>query len=254
MLHAVQAHFLPRVRAAIPAATAVTTGPVADPTDADPAARVVLAAVHLAITVSDDPTEHRGTVQFGAVHRWSGDGTTRDFLVPDMQARDVAELECPPGRPLRAGDDYAVDGRTIRLMRPAPVGQDNLLVRLRGGPARGYLDKRPCTVTLLAHVWAADAAQLAPLSARVHAALLAASADVPHLEAAPQDDLGVRVRLLRPVAVWTATTRAAVPIGQTLFIRDTLEFKVHGELEQRVVLGQPEPVGVIESIVYNPSP
>jgi hypothetical protein len=38
-------------------------------------------------------------------------------------------------------------------MRAAPPGQDNLVVRLRGGPARGYLDKRPCVVTLLVHVW-----------------------------------------------------------------------------------------------------
>ena len=89
-------------------------------------------------------------------------------------------------------------------------------------------------------------AQLASTSARVHAALLAAAVDIPHLEATPHDDLGVRVRLLRPVASWISTTRDDV----AGLLRDSLEFQLRGELEQHVVIGQPEPAGIIEKIVY----
>lgn len=257
MLHAVQAHFIPALRPALAPAIAVLAGPAAEPVPSDTSARVIVTATRLALVFpagDDDPSASRGLVQFGAVHRWSGDGKTREFQVPDGLTGEVAELECPPGRPLVRGDDYAVDGRTLRLLRAPPVGQHNLLLRLRGGPARGYLDRRACAITLVVQVLSSDPAELAALSARVLAALLVAAAELPQLEAAPQDDLGVRLRLLRPVLSWLGSTRAAVPTGQTLLLRDTLEFALRGELEQRVVLGQPAPVGVIEKIVYTPTP
>jgi len=256
MLHAVQAHLLPFLRAALPQATAVTAGPAVDPVPGDSFPRVVLTASRLALIFKqddDDPLASRTTAHFGAVQRWSGDGTARDFTVPDDIKGDITDLECPPGRPLRVGDDYAVDGRTVRLMRAAPIGQDNLVVRLRGGPARGYLDKRACIITLQIQVWSTAINKLDALSSRVHAALLAAAADLPHLEATAHDDLGVRVRLLRPHAAWISTTRDIVD-AQPALLRDTLEFQLRGELEQRITLGQPEPAGIIEKIVYTADP
>lgn len=256
MLHAVQAHFLPALQAAVTPASAVQPGPVATPVPSDSLPRVVVTATRLALVFEqgdDDPLASRGTAHFGGVHRWSGDGVARDFQVPDNQVGDIAELECPPGRPLRIGDDYAVDGRTVRLMRAAPPGQDNLVVRLRGGPARGYLDKRACIITLQIQIWSTALNKLDALSSRVHAALLAAAADLPHLEATPHDDLGVRVRLLRPHAAWISTTRDIID-AQPALLRDTLEFQLRGELEQRITLGQPGPAGIIEKIVYTADP
>lgn len=249
MLHAVQAHFLPLLKSALPPVASVSAGPAVDPVPGDSFPRVVITASRLALLFNqddDDPLASRTTAHFAAVQRWSGDGTARDFTVPDDIKGDITELECPPGRPLRVGDDYAVDGRTVRLMRPPPPGQHNLQARLRGGPARGYLDRRPCVVTVEVHVWTNGPAQLASTSARVLAALLAAAVDVPHLEATPHDDLGVRVRLLRPVASWLSTNRDDV----AGLLRDSFEFQLRGELEQHVVVGQPEPAGIIENIVY----
>jgi hypothetical protein len=257
MLRAVETHFHRAVRAAVPAATPVTAGPAVGPASKDVAALVELAATRLAIVYApgdDDPAAARDRARFAAVHRWSGDGGARDFTLPDGLAGEVAELESPPGRPLRAGDDYFVDGRTVRLMRPPPAAPDNLVARLRGGPARGFVDRRRCVISLQADAWATDAAALAALSSRVHAALLAAAAEVPQLEAAPQDDLGVRVRLLRPTALWVASARAPATARDAPFLRETIEFQVRGELEQRVVLGAPEPVGIIEQIVHTPPP
>lgn len=252
MLHAVQAHFLPALRAALPQSTAVATGPAPEPVPGDSFPRVVLTATRLALIFKpgDDPQDTRGTAHFTAVHLWSGDGTTRDFTVPQNIPGEIAELECPPGRPLRAGDDYGVDGRTVRLMTAPPIGQHNLQARLRGGPARGYVDKRPCIVTLVADVWASGPVQLGTAAARTLAALLAAAADLPHLEAAPHDDLGVRVRLLRPLASWIATTRDE----QGGLLHDAIELHLHGELEQLVTVAVPDPAGIIEKIVYRPEP
>lgn len=252
MLQAVQAHFLPALRAAHPQATSVAAGPAPEPVPGDSFPRVVLTATRLALTFKpdDDPLDSRSSAHFAATHQWSGDGTTRDFTLPANIPGEIAELECPPGRALRSGDDYSVDGRTVRLMVAPRTGQQNLQARLRGGPARGFLDKRPCVVTLVADVWANGPAQLATTAARALAALLAASVDLPHLEATPHADLGVRVRLLRPTASWTATTRSE----QRGLLRDTIELQLRGELEQLVAVDTPDPVGTIKSIVYRPEP
>lgn len=249
MLHAVQAHFVPALRAAFPPATAVGAGPSPAPVPGDSFPRVVVTATRLApvFAAGDDPQDSRSTAHHAAIVRWSGNGSARDFTVPDSVTADITDLECPPGRPLRVGDDYSVDGRTVRLMRPPPAGQHNVLVRLRGGPARGFLDRRPCLVTLAVDVWANGPVQLGTTAARALAAVLAASVDLPHLEAAPHDDLGVRVRLLRPTAAWISTTRSET----AGLLRDTLEFQLRGELEQLVIVGPPEPAGVIAKIKYN---
>lgn len=243
MIAAVEAHFAAALKADLGQATPVLTGPVA----AFPAGSSVhVAAGRLALAVPpSDLLDGRNGARLFSAHSWASDGQTSSFPLPDG-AGELAEVEAPPGRPRRRGDDYRVDGGALEFYRPPAAGQPGVVAMFLGQRAAGYHERRAAELTLAITARAATVEELDALLAAALAAALKASVAPPTFEGPPV--AGVRVRLLRAAAALAALHRHSEQRGDAELPRADLEFVLRGEAELLIALGAPEPVSVIAAV------
>src|SRR4051812_4540842 len=104
MLAAVEAYFLSALGPALAGGTQLIAGPSLGPPDAG-ARLVEVSAFRLAILPGGDAAEGRRPAFFTRIHRFAADGAARDFDLPEGEAGEVVEVESPPGKPARRGDD-----------------------------------------------------------------------------------------------------------------------------------------------------
>lgn len=251
MLLAVESYFHDALRPAVPETVEVATGPSQGPTaDAEALVEVCASSFKLMLPEGDDLAAQRQPSYFAQVHRWSGNGTTRDFALPANARGQVVEVESPPGRPLLRGDDYTVEGTTLRLYRAPMTADEAVVAFLRGERAEGFLERRRCELKLSIRAWVKAPGNAAPLLSRALAAALAASADLGNLEDEDTfpDESGVRMRLLQPAATLLGVTRTIETAGTTSFSRAQANFLIRGDCEQLISLGTPDPVGIIREV------
>ncbi|MCE9671266.1 hypothetical protein LY474_25995 [Myxococcus stipitatus] len=251
MLVALESYFHDVVRPAIPETVDVATGPSrGPPTDAEALVEVCASTMKLALPPGDDLNVLRQPSYFSHVHRWAADGRTLNFALPESTQGQVAEVESPPGRPLRRGDDYAVDDLTLRLYRAPAAAEEAVVAFLKGDRAAGFLERRRCEVSLAIRAWVKSPGNAAPLLSSALAAALAASTDLGNLEDEDTlfEDTGVRIRLLQASATLLGVHRGIEDVGGTLYTRAQANFLVRGELEQLVTLGAPDPRGTIREV------
>jgi hypothetical protein len=250
MLAAVEAYFAQILKAGLPADVTVTTGPSVGAT-ASEAKLVEVSAERLAVLLPEgsDPTEGRQPAFLTRVHRWSADGAQDSFQLPDDVSGEIIEVESPPGHPLRRGDDFAVDERTLLFYRPPAKADPAVVAHLRGTKARGYQERRPCRIDLFLRAWAGAAGTMDTLLASMLTTGLAAAADLGNVEAPEAGTPGVRLRLLHPVTTLTSISRRTEErAGSTRVFCADIALSVRGELEQVVALGEPPPESLIEKV------
>ncbi len=249
MLASVETFFHDVLLSSLPDGVTVSTGPSAGP--AAGVARlleVVAPSLKLALPESTDLTARREPAfQFGE-HHWKASGKQRDFVLPASSAGQVVEVESPPGYPLRRGDDYEVEGRTVRCYRPPAQADVAVVARLRGAPASGFLERAPCDIPLLLRAWSEEHGAADALLASALSTVLIAAAGMGNLEDAASDGAGVRIRLLRPTVVLLGMARGAERLHEKQYFRAQAEFLIRGELEQLVAVGTPQPTGVIREV------
>ncbi|GEN10477.1 hypothetical protein SAMN05443572_103353 [Myxococcus fulvus] len=249
MLLAIESYFHDALRAAMPESVEVSAGPSRGPSpEIDAGVEVFATRMRLALPEGDDLTALRQPSYFSQVVRWAGDGTRKDFALPANTIGQVVEVESPPGRPLRRGDDYLVEESTLRLYRAPATASEAVVAYLRGSRAAGFLERRRCEVRLTIRVWVkTDVGDATPLMSRALAAALAASADMGNMEDAntEPETSGVRLRLLQPQAALVDVHQSLELEDGTAYFRAQANFLVRGELEQLVSLGTPESEGII---------
>ncbi|MCP3099526.1 hypothetical protein LZ198_11660 [Myxococcus sp. K15C18031901] len=251
MLVTLESYFHDVVRPAIPETVDVATGPSRGPTtDVEALVEVCASSMKLELPPGDDLEVLRQPSYFAQVLRWSADGRTLNFAIPETAQGQVVEVESPPGHPLRRGDDYAVDDLTLRLYRPPATADEAVVAFLKGERAAGYLERRRCELSLAIRAWVKTPGNAAPLLSSALAAALAASVDLGNLEDddALTEDSGVRLRLLQTSSTLMGIHRSVESVGDTLYSRAQATFLVRGELEQLVTLGTPEPRGTIREV------
>ncbi|WP_164013164.1 hypothetical protein [Pyxidicoccus trucidator] len=249
MLVAIESYFHDALLAAVPDTVDVTTGPSRGPgAEATLLVEVFASGLKLELPQGEDLAAQRETAFFTQVQRWKTDGKRVDFVVPATALGQVVDVESPPGRPLRRGDDYALEERTVRLYRPPASAEVGVVAFLRGERAAGFRERRRCEVSLVTRAWGRDAHAADTLLASVLPATLIASSDLGNLDAGLADDSGVRLRLLRPVMSLLGIQRSGEQRGETFFCRAQAEFLLRGELEQLVTMGEPEPEGLIREV------
>jgi hypothetical protein len=249
MLATVETFYRNALQALLPPLFEVTPGPAVGPR-ADTKRLVELSAESLALTPPEgaDPTALREPAWFTQELRFRADGRTTDFLLPADARGEVVEVESPPGHPVRRGDAYALEGRVLRFYRAPEQAEQAVWVLLRGERARGYTERCPCELRLVTSAWAKTSAEVDGLLSTVLAGVLNASTRLGTLEGAGLPNLGVRLRLLRPVATLQELSRSSERVANLDWFRARARFLVRGELEQVVVVGQPEPVGLIRQV------
>jgi hypothetical protein len=249
MLVTVEAYFHHALLSALPGDIDVATGPSLGPA-ADVAQLVEVTAASLKLTLppGSDLGTRREPAFHREVHRWSADGKQVDFALPDGARGQVMEVESPPGHPRRRGDDYMLEGRTVRFYHPPAQAKTAVVVFLRGERVPGFLERSPCDIPLVIRAWSQKHRDADKLLSSVLSAALAAGSCLGHLEDSASDEPGFHIRLLRPTMALVGISRAAEVLHDTPFFRAQAEFLIHGELEQLVAVGEPESTGIIREV------
>jgi hypothetical protein len=243
------------VSEAVNKAVQVDCGPTLGPaSDAEQVVEVAVRELKATIPSSgEEAIARRERARLSRTHTWDASGKQRNFTLPEDVRGEVAEVEAPPGHPVTTGDDYFLEGRTVRFYRPPAKGTPGVSATLHGDPSIGYSESHPCRILANLTVWAKTIKDADEILTRSFNAILAAFVDIGNISS-PQDDSGVSLRLLKPVAVPDSIERSREKIGRSLFYRATAQIAVFGELELTVALGAEKPEAIIEEIEYQTQP
>lgn len=253
MLDAIESLFYDALQAGLPSGTPLSAGPSFGPTSPDqPLVALEALSLTLSPPPSEDLTEIRLRARFSVQQRWDSNGSQQDFILPESVTGELMEVEAPLGHPLRSGDDYLLDGRTLRFLRAPAAGSPGVIARLNQGPAQGFVEPRRADVVLRVRVWAQRAGDADRLMREVLPLMLVASVDLPAIESWIELETGVRARLKAPALTLSSIRREALTLEQK-WICVTADFLLRGQLELTVTLGAPLPEGLIEQIVYRES-
>jgi hypothetical protein len=249
MLAALEAYFAQALKAGLPTDVTVTTGPSVGATTSE-AKLVEVSAERLAVTLPEgsDPLEERQPAFLTQVHHWSADGEQSTFELPEDARGEIIEVESPPGHPLRLGDDFTLAQGKILFYRPPAKAEVAVIALLRGERARGYQERRPCRIDLFLRAWAGEASAMDTLLQSTLTTGLAAAAELGNVDGPQANPPGVRMRLLRPIAVLTGVSRRTEHTGSAPRFCADLALSIRGELEQVVALGEPTPEGLIKKL------
>lgn len=250
MLVTLEHYFHDALLPVLPAGVEVTTGPSLGPADAGVSRLVEVSAVSLKLAppLEEDLTAGREPAFLAGEHRWSADGTQVDFVLPEGARGQVVEVESPPGRSLNRGDDYALEERMVRLYQPPARAEVAVVAYLRGERAQGFLERRPCEISLVTRAWGSEHGAADALLSRALAAVQVASTGLGNLEDTESAAAGLRLRLLRPAMTLLGVSRGVEVLHDTPFFRAQAEFLLRGVLEQLVAVGEPEPTGLIREV------
>jgi len=247
VLVSVESHFAAALRALLAPGVHVFTGP-APRVAVTASVQVTVRRLSLA-PASEDLGDERGGARHFTLQTWPCDGRSTVFPLPPGDA-EIAEVEAPPGRARHRGDDFFIEAGALRFVHPPAAGPAGVRALLLGAPARGFVERRRGELSLVLSVRAADSIDgidgVDELVAAALAAALRACVDLPAFEAAPTED--VRVRLRRPVAALVGVTRASERVGDGIRAGCDIELVMRGELELTVAAGVPDPVDRIAAV------
>jgi hypothetical protein len=245
MLRALERYLQPLVQAALPGNVTVQTGPYL------PAGNGAVVLTAHTLDVAPPPAEAEGDDPGHVVQyvTWPANGQVRDFTLPQAVTGELVEVESPPGRLVKSGDAYYVEGRTIRFYRAPVAANPAVRARIRGAAAAGYSRRQRCTMGLALGVWATTLTDADDRLNIILQATLGALIAVPILEAGPIASAGVSLRVMSP-RVWLKSMRREMHPDPKLF-HAGVELELRAELDLVVGRGAPEPVGIIERVEHD---
>lgn len=243
MLSALELYLLPLVDAALPAAVEVVRGPfvVAPPW---PANRQVVCLHAVQLTVQDVPpprTNDRPASSF-QLTTWPINGVNSSFTLPPAMVGVIAEVEAPVGYLATPGEDYYLDGSTIRFFH-APTGPGLVRARVQVAAAAGRARRSPgvITVDVSSHSRSIDTAE--PNFGGALQQVLVELERAPYLELPPVAGLGTSVRFRDFRSHLLSIER--LHSGYENVVSCIARLELVGELDVLVAIGAPEPVDVI---------
>lgn len=252
MFELLETHLLAALRQVHPADLIIQVGPDVMPSVPD-SAWLSVGAHRLRVDtprMGTDIEEQRAPAFLGQQQVFAADGKQLDFDLPDGLPGQVIEVQSPPGRLARSGDDYRVEGGSIRFYRAPAEARQAVLVRVRGGRARGYQESYPCQLSLMITAWAKEIRKADRLLMPSLSAVLSTFVDLDMLSMETGEAAGATYRLLEPVATLKRIERSAEQVDDTTFYRSRASLMVSGQLELTVALGAEQPESRIEEIIY----
>ncbi|MCE1184705.1 MAG: hypothetical protein LWW92_03740 [Rhodocyclales bacterium] len=230
----------PALQAALGPSQDVRSGPGSAPSPAS--TRVALHAARLTPAPLPDG---ESPARDPAYLSWSGTlspvaGHPLDYTLPDQATGHFQEVQNPPGHILGHGDAFLVEGRTLHFFQPP---QGPVQARTRDQRCAGYTERRPAHVLLALRSWAPDAATADSLLARSLAAMLGLLERINVLDftGAPPT-LGMRLSKPRPQLLGLERGMD----GSSAY--SVAHYRIDGELELALSLGQAEPEGRIQAV------
>jgi hypothetical protein len=249
MLGPIEALLTDRLRTILPPGTEVITGPLLTPPQT-PLVRVLARRLSRPLPLAGEAPPDPEPAWLSRRDRLSPDapppgGDGRSFTLPAAALPVIEEVQSPPGRIAVRGDDYAIEGRTLRFLT-APAAPVEVLTR--GGPARGWRERGPVTVRTDVVALAPDAATADGLITIALAAGLDALAGQEVVTLAWTDGPGLRIRLLGMRVFLLDVGRGTEAVGAARWARTTAGLHLRGELETMVIQGAAPDAGVIRYV------
>jgi hypothetical protein len=251
MLAAIETYFWNTLKTVFPTGTNVVAGPTAGPTTSMTTLVEIIASQ--LVFVPDEGEEKsaqpkgRGPAFHTQVLTFPGDGRNCNFLIPANETGDVIEVQSPRGRLVTRGDDYVIEGRTIGFYNAPAQRTDAVVARLRGARARGYEQKQMCQIDMDIRIWAKELAVADELARTALTKVLEAADNMGIVDASNAATPNVTMRLLRANASFKSL-RHGLQSKSPKWYTVNIDFVVRGELEQTLVLGEPEPTGIIREV------
>lgn len=249
MLGPIETLLTDRLRTVLPAATEVIAGPALAPPQ-KPRVQVLARQLNRQLPLVGEEAPALEPAWLSRCDRLSPDappqgGDGRSFTLPAAALPVIEEVQSPPGRIAIRGDDYAVEGRTLRFVA-APAGPVHVLTR--GGPAQGWRERGPVTVRTDVTALAPDVVTADGLLNAALAAGLDALAGQELVTLAWADGPGLRIRLLGLRVFLFDIGRGTDMVGASCWARTTAELHLRGDLEMMVVQGEAPDAGVIRHV------
>lgn len=230
LLNALENLLASAAQARAPSRVKVTPGPL------NRTARSTARCIALSVTEMTGGEAERGRPRARAEVRLPSDGVKRDFLLPDGE---LLEVEVPPGRFAWRGDDFELDGRTLRFYTAPPAGE--LRAALGGDFIRGVSLSMPAELFFRVEAWSKD-----PLEAE--SMLLGATASVIEaLEVAEILSFGtveLGGRFLKPKVSLVKLDRMSEDGGQ----RSMADLRAKGTLELEIRTSEAQLESIIRAV------
>lgn len=246
MLRALELYLSPFVAAELPADVELVRGPflVENPWAAD---RRVVGIHALRLDPHELPppqTADRPAFTFQAA-TWPIAPGIASFTLPPALVGELFEVEAPVGYLVKPGDDYYLDGTTIRFFH-APTGPGQVLARVRASAAAGHARRGAATLTLDVSAYGRDPATADPLFETVTQVVLTRLAGAPYLALSSVAGLDTLVRFVDFRAHVRYIERKLS--GYENVVVCTTRVELVGELDVVVATGAAAPVDRIAEI------
>lgn len=164
------------------------------------------------------------------------DGAKRDFALP---AGELLEVQVPPGRFAWRGEDFEVDGQTLRFYVAPLAGE--VKVALGGGPVKGVSLTMPAYLRFKTEAWSKDALEAETM-------LLGAVAGVIELleasDALAFGDASLGGRFLKPKISLEKLDRMREDGG----MRAIADLEARGQLELEIRSAEALETGLIRAV------
>jgi hypothetical protein len=247
MLRALEQYLHSLVDAVHPPAVEVLRGPFQAGPPWPPARRVVsIHALRIDVLETPPPRKVDGPAFTFQTTSWPINGIANDFTLPPALASfEVLEVEAPAGHLRNHGDDYYVDGATIRFFQ-APVGPGEARARVRTAASAGYARRSPAKITLDLYAYTKDLTTADPLIEDTLHIVLVSLAQAPYFADQSTTGYVTSVRFCDHVAHVLYIERK--PSGYDTVVSCAARIELVGELDIMISGGAPRPVGVIEAL------
>lgn len=247
MLRALEQYLQPLVDAVLPAAVEVLRGPFQVLPAWPPARRVVsIHALRLDVLETPPPRKVDGPAFTSQTATWPTNGVVSSFVLPPALATgQIVEVESPVGRLAKRGNDYYVEGTTLRFYR-APAAAGEVRARVHTAAAAGYAQRSPATITLDLVAYTKDLTTAEPLIEDTLQIVLVQLHHAPYFAQQSTTGLGALVRFVdhRPHVLYLERKLQGVETVVSCAARVELV----GELDIMIPAGPPAPMGVIEQL------
>ena len=237
------------IDAIVPGPVDVVRGPFVPAPPWPPARRVISVFGRAIRTVEPSPSrDDDGPAFLFSENTWPTDGVADTFTLPGGTDGEIFEVESPPGFAVRRGDDYLLDGDTIRFYRAPAAGAPGVIARIQGDPAHGYTRRRPCVMELEIDVYGRNAQQVDTLLGGSTQVALATLTRAPRFTLAAVAGFTVLTRVIEPRSTVVSIERSDVTVGGNQVFVGALRLELEGQLDLLVANGDPTPTSFIESI------
>ncbi|MCP4162120.1 MAG: hypothetical protein GY760_18765 [Deltaproteobacteria bacterium] len=180
-------------------------------------------------------------------------GKKQDFELPADIEGDVTEIEVPLGFTVKPGDDYFIEGNTLKFYHAPKEAKKGVAVFFKGEKAKGYIENNTYKINIRLDACCKELSDADAVFSKSLNTLMASFVDMGTIRS-EEDETGVKYRILKPVIHLKTIERKSEGIKKTISYSITSDIILLCQLETSIALGKELPGSIIEKIQYQTNP